>query len=110
MPPNVSLYLFRSLALTIVMITLVQSFEPPSNKNISNSICINGHITNKLAPAFHINYLSMEPVLFEKLYYIKLSRSVLELSSFSNLTRSSLNTLLEYAKDLDDNIKTFTQN
>ena len=90
------------------MITLVQGFELPSNKNISDSIYINGHTTNKLTPAFHLNYSPMELVLFEKLHDIKLSRSILELLPFSNYdsTKSSLNTLLEYTQDLDDNVKT----
>ena len=55
------------------MITLVQSLRFPSNKNISNTLDKNIHITNKSTPKFHMNYLSMEPVLFEKSHSIKLS-------------------------------------
>ena len=102
------LYLFRSLALTIVMITLVHNVELPSSKNISDSIHINGHITAELTPTFHMNYSSMELVLFEKLHNIKLSRSVFRVINFFQFdsTKFSLNTLLACAQDLDDNIKT----
>ena len=50
----------------------------------------------------------MELVLFEKLPNIKLSRLIFRVTTFSQFdsTKSSLNTLLEYAQDLDDNIKT----
>ena len=86
----------------------MQSCELPGNKNISNNIHINGHITNKLSPAFHMNYSSMELVLFEKLHNIKSSRSVFRVTTFFQFdsTKSSLNNLLEYGQDSDDNIKT----
>ena len=75
-------YLFRYLALTRIMITMVQCFEFPSNKDISDSICIIGHNTNVPPPTFHINYSSMELVLFEKLPNIKLSRSMYRVTTF----------------------------
>ena len=111
-PPKDSLYLLRSLALIIVVISLVQCFEFPSNKNITNIIWINGHITNALPSTFHMNYSSMELVVFEKLPNIKLSRSVSRVTTFFQFdsTKSLLNTLLECTQDLDENIKTFTQN
>ena len=57
---------FRLLALMIFMITLVQSFKPPSNNNINNNHSITSHIFQKLTSKFHMNYSLMEPVLFEK--------------------------------------------
>ena len=63
--PFISLYIFRSMALTIFMITMVQSLKPPINNNINNTLNINSDIIKKLTPKFHMNYLSMEPVLFE---------------------------------------------
>ena len=50
----------------------------------------------------------MEPVLFQKLCNIKLSRLVFRVATFFQFdsTKSSFNTLLEYVQDLDDNIKT----
>ena len=101
-------FIFRSLAWTILMITLVQSFKPPNNKNISSILNINSHITNKPTPKFHLNYSSMEPVLFEKLHDIKLSCSVFRVTiSFQfDSTKSAPNTLLKYIQDLDENLKT----
>ena len=64
------------------MITLVQSLKFPSNKNIGDSICISGHITNAPSPAFYMNNSSMELVLFEKLHNIKLLSSVFRVTTF----------------------------
>ena len=51
----------------------------------------------------------MEPVLLEKLHYIKLSCSVFRVTTFFQFdsTKFALNTLLEFAQDLDENLKTF---
>ena len=49
-----------------------------------------------------MNYSSIEPVLFDKLHNINS-----KLPTISNLTtKSALNTLLDYAQDLDENLKT----
>ena len=54
-----------------------------------------------------MSYLSMEPVLFKKLHNIKLSCSGFRVTTFFNLTtKSALNTPLEYAQDLYENLKT----
>ena len=88
--------------------TLVQSFKPPSNNNIRNTLNINSHISNKLTTWFPMNYSSMEQVLFEKLPTLNDHTQFSELPSFSNLTppNHALNTLLKYAQDLDENLKT----
>ena len=106
--PFISLYLFQSLALTILMITLVKNLKFASNRNISNTLDINSHITNKPSSKFYMNYSSMELVLFEKLHNIKLSHSVFRITNFFQFdsTKSALNTLLEYTQDLDENLKT----
>ena len=56
-----------------------------------------------------MNYSSMEPVLFEKVPSIKLSRSVFGVTTFfqCDSTISSLNILLQYAQDLEENIQAF---
>ena len=48
-----------------------------------------------------MNYLSMEPLLFEKLHNIKLSHSIFRVITFFQFdsTKSALNTLLEYTQD-----------
>ena len=53
-------------------------------------------------------YLSMEPVLFEKLHNIKLSCYVFRVTTFFQFdsTKNAVNTLLEYAQELDVNPKT----
>ena len=90
----------------------MQSFKSPSNKNVSNALNINSHITNKPTPKFknqaHMNYSSIEPILFEKLYNIKLSCSVFRVSAFFEFdsTKFALNTLLKYTQDLHENLKT----
>ena len=110
--PFISLYFFRCLALTIHMITLVQSFKSPSNKNIGNTLNINSHSTRKPTPKFenwvHMNYSWREPVLFKKLHNIKLSCSVFRVTTFFQFgfTKSALNSLIKYAQDLDENLKT----
>ena len=55
-----------------------------------------------------MNYLSVEPVLFEKLHNIKLSQSVFRVTTFFQFdsTKSTLNTLLKYIQDFDENLKT----
>ena len=72
------LYLLRSLALTVIAITIAQCFEFLSNRNITNSIHIYGHNTIVQSPTFHMKYSAMEPVLFEKLPNIELFRSILK--------------------------------
>ena len=102
------LQLFRSLALTIIPITMVQCFEFQSNKNVSNRSHINGHNTNAPPLTFHMNYSSMEPVLFEKLPNIKLFRSIFRVTMLFQFgsTKSSLNILLQYTQCLAANIHT----
>ena len=106
--PYFIIYLFGSLALTIILITMAQCFKFLSNKSVSNSIHINGHNTNAPPLTFHMNYSSMELVLFEKLPDIKLSRSVFRITIFFKFgsTKSSLNILLQYAQGLEENIQT----
>ena len=106
------LYLFRSMALTIVVITMVICFEFPSNKNISNSIHINGHNDNTQPLTFHMSYSSMEPVLFEKIPNIKLFRSIFRVTMFFQFgsTKSSLNILLQYTQGQEENIQTYMAN
>ena len=55
-----------------------------------------------------MNYLSIEPVLFEKLHCIKLSHYIFRVTTFyqCDSTKTALNTLLQYAQDLDANVKT----
>ena len=56
-----------------------------------------------------MNYSSMIPVLFEKLHNIKsVTCSVFRVTTFFQFdsTKYALNTLLEYAQDLDENLKT----
>ena len=54
----------------------------------------------------------MEPVLFEKLDHIKLSHSVFRVTTFFPFyfTKSTQNILLQYAQDLDENLKHYTPN
>ena len=83
--PFISLNIFRSVALIILAITLVHNFKPPSNINVNNTCNINSHINKKLTSKFHINYSSMEPVLFEKLQKLNYHTLFSELPPFSNL-------------------------
>ena len=84
---------------------MAQCFKFLHNKNVINSIYINGHNTNVPPPTFYMNYSSMELVLFEKLPDIKLSRLIFRVTTFS-CTKSSLNILLQYTKGLGQNIQT----
>ena len=59
----------------------------------------------------HMNYSSLEPVLFEKLHNIKLSPSVTKVTTFFQFdsTKAALllqNILLHYTHDCDDTLKT----
>ena len=55
----------------------MQGFKSPSNMHISDLLDPNGHIKakliNKSKNQSHMNYPSLEPVLFEKLHNIALS-------------------------------------
>ena len=50
----------------------------------------------------------MEPVLFGKLCNIKLPCSIFRVTTFFQLdpTKSAINILLEYAQELDENLRT----
>ena len=106
--PYFIFYVFRSLTLTIIAITMVQWCELPSNKSFSASILINGHNTNVPPLTFHMNYSSMELVLFEKLPNIKLFRSIFRVTTFFQFgsTKCSLNISLQYAQDWEGDIQT----
>ena len=56
---------------------------------------------------FHMNYSSMELVLFKKLPDIKMSRSVFRVTTFFQFSsmKSSLNILLQYSKNIEENIQ-----
>ena len=106
---NISIFHhFRYLALTIIVTTMVKCFKFPSNKNISDSFCINRHIVNMPPLTFQMNHSSMEPVLFKKLPNIKLSRLIFRGTTFFQFsyTQASLNILLQYAQNLEENIQT----
>ena len=106
--PFISLYIFRSLALMMLMITLVQSFKPSGNNNINNTLNINRQIIKNQ----HID--SIWTIHQWNLYYlrsywnIKLSQSIFRVTTFFQFdsTKNTLNTLLEYTQDLDANLKT----
>ena len=104
----ISVYILRLLALMILVITLVQNFNPSCNNIINNTLNINSQIIKKPIPKFHMNYTSVKPVLFEKLHNIKLSCSIFKVATFSQFdsTKNALNTLPEYIQDLDANLKT----
>ena len=80
--------IFIFLALKILLIMLVQGFKSPSDMNISNILDLNDLINAKPFPKpenqSHINYLSMEPVLFEKLHNINYSNQYLGLPHSSD--------------------------
>ena len=80
---------FTSLALTILTITLVQSFNSPRNINISNTLNINGHITNKPIPKCENDSIwTIHPwkQYYEKNYIIlNYNNQFSELPPFSNL-------------------------
>ena len=90
------------------MIILVQSLKPSSNNIINNNGSITNHIIQKPLPEFHMNYSSVETVLFEKLHNIKLSHSVFRVITFFQLesTKNALDTLLTYNQEVDANLKT----
>ena len=72
---------------------------------------INGCITSKLIVKYidyiHMNSLSIEPVLFEKLYNIKLSHLVFRVTTFFQIdsTKFAPRFLLQCTHDLDKNLK-----
>ena len=76
------------MALAILSITLVQGFRSPSNMNISNILDLNDHINAKPIPKLenqsHMNYSSMEPVLFENSTILNYHDQSLELPHSSN--------------------------
>ena len=92
----------------IFTITLTQSLKPSSNYNINNNGSVSSHIIQNPLPKFHMNYSSMEPVLFEKLHKIKLSCLVFKVTTLFQFdsTKNTLDTLLTYTQELDANLKT----
>ena len=80
--------------------------------NISEHLDLSGHIKAKPMSEpkkqSHMNYSTMEPVLFEKLHNIKLSHSVFGVTTFFQFesTKASLEILLQYMHDFDENLKT----
>ena len=111
-PESTSFIFFRYLVLAILSITLVQGFRSASNMNISNLLDLNGHIKakqmSKSQSQSHMNYSSLEPVLFEKLNNIKLSRLIFRVTTFFqfNSTKAALSILFHYAHDFNENLKT----
>ena len=101
--PYFILYLFRYLILIVIVTTMVQCLEFPSNKNISDSICINSHNDNTQPPPLQWNQC-----YFENLPNNKLSRSVFRATTFFQYSsmKSSLNILLQHAQNLEENIQT----
>ena len=92
-----TLFSFRSLIQTILFFTMVHGFKASSTKNVE-LLDLSSHINTKLifkpeGPT-HENTSSLEPVLFEKLHNIKLSCSVLRISTFFNfaLTKNCITT------------------
>ena len=90
----------------------MQGFRSPSNMNISNVFNLNGHINTKpIAKSedqSHLNYSSLEPVLFEKLHNIELFQPVFRVTMFFQLNsmKAALSILLHYVYDFDENLKT----
>ena len=76
---------------------------------ISNILDLKGHMNAKLIPKSEIqsymNYLSLEPVLFEKLHNIKLAQSVFRVTMFNSM-KAALSILLHYMHDFHENLKT----
>ena len=70
MAQNYFTLFFRYLALAILSITLEQGFKSPSNMNSGELLDLNGHIKAKLMFKSEnlscMNYLALEPVLFER--------------------------------------------
>ena len=106
-------YFFKLLALALLLSTLVQGFKTSSNMDmdLSNILNVNEHINTKSVPIpkkkYHVNYLAIEPVLFEKLHNIKLSQSVFRVTSFFQFDsmKAALSILLQYTHDFDENLK-----
>ena len=84
--PFISPYIFKSLVLMILMFTLVQSFKPSSNNNISNTFNINSHIIKKPTPKFHMNYSSMKQYYLKGYTILNYHTSFSVLPPFSKLT------------------------
>ena len=79
--------------------------------NLSNILNVNYHINTKSIPIpeskSHVNYLAVEPVLFEKLHNMKLSQSAMITIFFQfDSIKAVLSILLQYAHDFDENLKT----
>ena len=110
-PTITLLYLFRYLALAILSITLVQGFKAPGDMNVSELLTLNSHIKTKPISKPEnlsgMNYSALKPVLFEKLYNIKLSCSVFRVTTFFQFesTNVELEFLLHYAYDVEENQK-----
>ena len=89
----------------------MKGFKSPSNMNISELLDLNGHNkANQMSKSENqscMNYSSLEPVLFEKLQNIKLSRSVFRVTTLFQFdsTKDALSFLLQYAHDFDENLK-----
>ena len=66
------------------------------------TLCLNPKIPT------HENNSLLEPVLFEKLYNIKLSHSVLRVTTYSQFvsTKTALQILLQYVCDFENNLTT----
>ena len=90
---------------------MVHGFKASSTMNVTEPLDINGHIS--INPMFkpkgpmYMNNSALEPVLFEKLHDIKLSHSVLRVTtSFQfTTTKMSLQTLLQYVHDFKDSLR-----
>ena len=84
--------------------------------NLSNILSVNDHISTQSIPIpenkSRINYSAVEPVLFQKLHNIKLSWSVLRVTTFFQFDSSkvALSILLQYAYDFNENLQTFYPN
>ena len=80
--------------------------------NIIGLFDIIGHIKtqpmSKPENQSHMNYSTLEPVLFEKPHNIKLSWSVFRVTTFfqSKSTKAALDILLHYMHDFNENPKT----
>ena len=112
MPHNYFTLFFRYLLLAILSIILVQGIKYPSNMSISKLLSLNSNIKVKLMSKSknqpHMNYSALDPVLFEKLYNIKLSQSVVRVSTFFQFeaTKAPLEDLIHYVHNCDENMKT----
>ena len=108
---NSAFVIFILLELALLSITLVQCFKSSSNMNLSNVLNVYDHINIKSISIpenkSHINYSTMEPVLFEKVHDIKLTHSVFRATTFFQFdsTKVALSLLLQYAHDFNENLK-----